>query len=180
MINPAHRIDDFQTCLNTVLSDCGSVLELGCGIGDKLAATPCEFRVGVEAHRPYLDAAYRKWGPRLHELHVADARAYMETEIRWFDAIMMIDFIEHLEMPDALALLERCRSIARRKIIVFCPIGECPQDSDTFQLGGDEWQTHLSTWTLESLGSEGFDVALWPGYREGGKLVAFGVWSRNS
>jgi cyclopropane fatty-acyl-phospholipid synthase-like methyltransferase len=180
MINPGRRINDLQTCLLTVLSDCDSVLELGCGLGDKLAATPCKLRVGVDAFRPYLDAAYRKWGSRLHELHVAEAQAYMETEIRWFDAVMMIDFIEHLTLPDAMVLLERCKVVARRKVIVFCPIGECPQDKDTYSLGGDKWQTHRSTWTPEQLKTQGFDVALWRGYREKNKQVAFAVWSRNS
>jgi predicted TPR repeat methyltransferase len=156
------------------------VLELGCGIGDKLAATPCKLRVGVDAFRPYLDAAHRKWGSRLHELHVAEAQAYIENEIRWFDAVMMIDFIEHLVLTDAMALLERCKVVARRKIIVFCPIGECPQDKDTYALGGDMWQTHRSTWSSEQLKNEGFDVSLWRGYREKNKLVAFAVWSRNS
>jgi len=178
MINPGHRIDELHTCLLVVLSDCNSVLELGCGVGDKLAATPCSLRVGVDIFEPYLDMATLKWGKQLHELHVAEAVTYLDAETRNFDAIMLIDFIEHLDRNKAKNLLVRCRKLARRKIIIFCPLGECPQDNDTYDLGGEEWQTHRSTWGVKSLGREGFDVAIWPGYRNDEGKTAFAVWSR--
>lgn len=180
MLNPAHRIDEFFTCLHTCLSDCDSVLELGCGTGDKLAATPCALRVGVDAFRPYIDMATMKWGPRIHELHLAEASEFMAKELRIFDAILMIDFLEHLDKVTAVQLLARCRLSARRKIIVFIPLGECPQDHDSYSLGGDSWQTHRATWSVDDLAGEGFDVAQWQGYRENGGLSAFAVWSRNS
>lgn len=178
-MNPGHRIDKFYTCLMTSLAECDSVLELGCGVGDKLARTPCSLRVGVDAFRPYIDMAVRKWGPRLHELHLAEAVEYMAQEVRVFDAILLIDFIEHLTKDAGIQLLDRCRFSARRKVIVFCPLGECKQDKDTYSLGGDHWQTHRSTWSVADLSELGFDVAQWPGYRDDGGLSAFAVWSRN-
>ncbi len=178
-MNPGHRIDEFYTCLLVSLAECDSVLELGCGVGDKLARTPCSLRVGVDAFRPYLDMAVLKWGPRLHELHLAEAVEYMAKEVRVFDAILLIDFIEHLPKDQGKQLLDRCRRSARRKVIVFCPLGECRQDKDVYDLGGDHWQTHRSTWSVSDLRKAEFDVAQWPGYREDGGLSAFAIWSRN-
>jgi SAM-dependent methyltransferase len=177
MLNPGHRLDEFTTCLLTCLADCDSALELGCGTGDKLAVTPCRVRVGVDAFRPYLEIARERWGNRI-ELHLGDALEYMRSELRQFDAILLLDFLEHLEKAAASELLAICRRMAKRKIVLFIPLGECPQDTDSFSLGGEYWQTHRSTWSVSDLATEGFDVAQWPGYRQDRGMSAFAVWSR--
>jgi hypothetical protein len=95
------------------------------------------------------------------------------------DAIMMIDFIEHLTMP-------------RRYLIGAMPLGcqekdyrvlstrRCPQDADTYALGGDKWQTHRSTWSVEQLKSRDLTWLCGLVTGEAKTLVAFAVWSRNS
>jgi hypothetical protein len=67
----------------------------------------------------------------------------------------------------------------RGRIVLFVPLGLHPQTADVFNMGGDHWQTHRSTWEPADLEALGFDVAVWDGYHhQPGKdsRAAFCVW----
>jgi SAM-dependent methyltransferase len=175
MINPGRNVRDVTLCLLAATADCESVLELGCGVGNRLAVCRCAARVGVDAHLPYLEMAKRRWGGRIRRYIHSEALDYVTRTGLVYDAILMIDFLEHLEKTAALQLLERCRVVASRRIVLYGPEGECPQDVDVYDLGGERWQTHRSVWTLAELEALGFDIARWENYHGEGKHVLFGI-----
>lgn len=154
MLNPAERCDDFTTCLLAATADCYSMLDLGCGFGDKIACTRASIRVGVDVHPPYIEIAKRKWsdyGITFYAQNVVDYVKIAVTQDVHYDGIIMIDFIEHLEKDIAVRLLEDCWKIANTRVIVFTPNGIHTQNKDPYELGGDHWQTHRSTWTCKDL-----------------------------
>lgn len=146
--------------------------------GDRLAATspaPPE-RLGIDAHAPYVEEARRRH-PGSWFIH-ADAL----DAVRWVrpvDAVLLVDFLEHLTRDDAEELIRVTKLVARERIVLFVPLGDHPQTCDVFGMGADHWQTHRSTWEPADLLALGFDVAVWDGYhRQAGKddRAAFCTW----
>lgn len=186
MQNPAHEFRHLQACLMVATCDCESVLELGCGVGDKLAACSSPgFRHGVDIHLPYLKRARARWGSRLHLDHqdalefaieaVANKRA--GGRLLW-DAVLLIDFIEHLVRPAGRRLLRLCKELARHRIVVCCPEGFRPQVGDAYSLGGEEWQRHRSAWWASDFEQRGFDVARWEDRHGPGQHALFAIWNQ--
>lgn len=186
MRNPAHVLNHLEGCIQIATCDCDSVLELGCGTGDKLAATGARMMCGVEIHKPYLQLARNRWPHKQMMLHCADAVKFVgnasdaknDTGIIHWDAILMIDFIEHLKRRDGRVLLRKCRNLARRRVIVYCPEAYFPQDKDSFGLGGEKFQRHQSAWFAVDFESRGFDVARWEDKNGPGKHALFSVWNQ--
>lgn len=150
--------------MKAVLSDCNSVLEPGCGFGWELRLVDRPVMVGIEAHKPYLDDARCVKDPRIAYIHgeaIVVMRKMVEDKKK-FDAVMMIDFIEHLDKKDAVTALNLSEQIAVKKVWLWVPVGHHPQDHDFFGLGGERWQTHRSEWHPGDLIKLGYDVATWP------------------
>ena len=107
----------------------------------------------VEPFWPYLikliDAGY----------HVANHTAleFLQTADQW-DAIYLLDVIEHMEREEGEQVIELCLERATQQIVVFTPYGFMEQDEDGWDLGGDYWQTHRSGWTPH-------DFPFWHCYR---------------
>ena len=166
----------YSALMRRLAGRCTSVLDVGTGLMDSLATSPCRVKIGLDAHRPYLE--HRRVADAvpvnadalsLRELFVADA----------VDLVTMIDVIEHFEKEDALDLLAQAEHVARRRVIVFTPRGPFPQaDHDAFGLGGDELQRHRSTWDVEDFTSLGFRVAVLRSFHDARNesfVRAFGV-----
>lgn len=126
--------------------------------GNRLADLTCPVKVGVEIHKPYLDRANLETFVAINEDARTAARKFASKS---FDAVILVDFIECLEMREAIAIIHECQRIARKRVVLFVPFGNHPQDSDYFNLGGDHWQTHRSSWEVDHLVDVGFDIALW-------------------
>ena len=84
-----------------------SVLEIGCGLGDLLAALKPSRGVGVDFSPKMIEIA-RGRHPEL-EFHAADALGFESAET--FDYIVLSDLVN--DLPDVQAVLERLRSFAR-------------------------------------------------------------------
>jgi SAM-dependent methyltransferase len=85
------------------------VLELGCGLGDLLAAVKPAQGVGVD-FSPETLALSRERHPEL-EFHEADATAFRANE--QFDYIVLSDLVN--DVPDVQALLENVQHSASRQ-----------------------------------------------------------------
>jgi len=83
-----------------------SVLELGCGLGDLLAAVKPVRGVGVD-FSPAMIALARERHPDL-EFHVADAAEFSIAEK--YDYILLSDLVN--DLPDVQAVLERLQTVA--------------------------------------------------------------------
>ena len=82
------------------------VLEVGCGLGDLLAAVQPSRGVGVDFSPAMLQLA-RGRHPELF-FQVADAAAFPTTET--FDCVLLSDLVN--DLPDVQAVFERIRSVA--------------------------------------------------------------------
>jgi len=71
-----------------------------------------------------------------------------------FDAVILLDVIEHLSKDDAHILLEKCKAWAVKRIILSTPNGFLPQKS----LDKNVYQNHLSGWSIQELKNMGFRV----------------------
>ncbi|MHA2642822.1 MAG: class I SAM-dependent methyltransferase [bacterium JZ-2024 1] len=178
MVNPAHSSRDFWLCLRQSVVDCQSVLELGCGSGDNLCfLNNVKVRVGVDIFEPCV----RKAVERTDSIVYLKADAFTALTLfpeETFDAILMIDFIEHIERGRAELLIHYAKMVSRKKIIIFTPNGFVPQTTDDRGLGNDYYMTHRSGWTAESLLALGFDVAIWE--KDNDRLIPslFAVWTK--
>ncbi len=62
-------------------------------------------------------------------------------------------------------MLARAERIARKRVLLFTPRGEFPQeDFDSSGLGGEELQRHRSTWEPEDLERRGYRVVVMRGF----------------
>ena len=132
------------------------VLDLGCGImpatGGRLH---CKRHVGVDGFKPYLDLI----GPpcvcgRLPEV-------LERFESRSFDVVLLLDVVEHLDKPDALAAIAAAETIARREVIVFTPDGFVPQAGfSAWGLGLNQDQAHRCGFTFDELAAMGYACTL--------------------
>lgn len=163
-MNPAHTSRDYNFCMKEALKDCESVLEPGCQFGWQLRIVDRPKMVGIEIHTPYLQSDKTVHDPRITYIN-ADALVVMQKMAdetpKSFDAVMMIDIVEHFAKPEALRLIILAEKIAKKKVWMWVPQGAHPQDYDEWNMGGDHWQTHRSIWEAEDLQMLGYNVAWW-------------------
>ncbi len=136
--------------LQSELRDCNTVLDLGCGPNSPIASCrSIQLSVGVEPFKPYFEQARARkthtefLNCRIEELALPD---------RSFDAVVLIEVIEHMEEAQALDVLSKAQRWAKKKVIVTSPNGFVPQGA----VDGNRLQCHLSGWPLEKLQGLGF------------------------
>ena len=161
--------------MNKAFKDCGTVLEIGAGLFEQLRfVSPKIVRVGVEIFLPYIE--HRVCDSKCICVHY-DALKIDELFVdNSFDAVMMIDVLEHFERQDALRLLEKVQRIAKKKLFLFVPEGIHPQHKDDRGFGNDYYMSHRSTWYAEDLMQLGFHVEVWGDYhhqegKESGAMI---------
>ncbi len=137
----------------SVLADCDSVLDVGCGRTSALRFLSCKRLVGVDAYAPDLECA------RAAETHdefvLADGNKLRPLfRVNEFDACVALDLIEHLSKNDGLVFLQTLEAIAKRKVVIFTPNGFLPQSS---KVQGD-YQEHLSGWEPDEMKALGYRV----------------------
>jgi hypothetical protein len=147
-----------RAALRDLARDCDSVLDVGTGLMHSLADSPCKVRIGLDAHRPYLEHRSVPDAVPVNASALEIERLFVPGAV---DLVTMIDVLEHFERDDAVELLRQARAVARRRVVLFTPRGEFPQeDHDAFGLGGEELQRHRSTWEPEDLTALGLRVVV--------------------
>lgn len=151
--NPVHKI----------LRDAGlwpfknvrNVLDVACGLSLKSKFLKPDFILGVDIHRPYLEAIE-------YDGNYA-ALTYDVTRIDElfgpgsFEVVYILDIIEHLEKEDALHLIEICKRICSRGVVLETPEGYVPQNLDILGFDAHHLQTHRCGWEVEELEQLGFN-----------------------
>ncbi|MBP9865377.1 MAG: methyltransferase domain-containing protein [Candidatus Omnitrophica bacterium] len=141
-----------QYLLLRELSDCSSVLDLGCGRHSFVPIIPSSIHtVGVELFRAHYDEAVTK--DRHSEYRCEDVTK-VAFEDRQFDAVVILDVIEHLDKAAGEALLTRMERWAKKKVIVFTPNGFMQQH----EYDGNPLLEHRSGWTTEDFRKRGYRV----------------------
>lgn len=100
-------------CLKKELSDCTSVLDLGCGPDSPLQyCKNIKYSVGVEAFKPYLTQSKKKG---LHTEYRLEEIKDVDFPDKSFDAVIMIEVLEHLPKQLGEKILEKAEKWARKK-----------------------------------------------------------------
>lgn len=137
-------------CLERALKDCESVLDLGCGPSSPLKyARHIKHSVGVEAFKPYLEETKER---QLHSEYLESRVETVDFPAQSFDAVILIEVIEHLPKEVGRELLKKAEKWAKKKIIVSTPNGFWPQRTRDKNV----LQKHLSGWSLEEMKKLGF------------------------
>ncbi|NUN69984.1 MAG: glycosyltransferase [Bacteroidetes bacterium] len=164
------RNRNFHNIFRSVVDDARRILEIGCGIGDYLSQTRSDqYVVGVDPHLPYVGKAQARtpWGKVLN----TDGLTYLRSTTETFDCILMIDVLEHLNEADSIALVEEAKKHCTGIIFSQIPIGIHEQHHDAWNMGGEFWQTHRSTWNAGNVHRLGFDhVFIWENYYQWGEV----------
>ncbi len=138
-------------CLRKNLKDCESVLDLGCG-----SSSPVQFcrdikqSVGVEAFAPYLEESKKR---KIHTEYVGKKVEEVDFPRKSFDAVIMVEVLEHLPKESGYAMLKKAEKWARKKVIVSTPNGFLPQR----ERDNNILQKHLSGWGLNEMKNLGFE-----------------------
>ncbi len=142
----------YYRVLENELSDCQTVLDVGCGSNSPLLKIKKSFwSEGVDIHKPSIFKSKKK---RSHDSYkIADIRNLDKIyRQKSFDAVVALDLIEHLEYQEGEKLLNSLEKIAKKKVIILTPNGFLPQDG----YGNNPYQIHKSGWTVKDFLKYGF------------------------
>lgn len=139
-------------CLQQELKDCKSVLDIGCGPSSPIQhCKNIRYSVGVETFAPYLEQSKKK---NIHTSYIEKNIEYLNFPDNSFDAVIMIEVIEHLTKTTGDKLLTRAERWAKKKIVLSTPNG-------FFSMGevdSNIYQKHLSGWNVNALKSRKYKV----------------------
>ena len=152
----------YRPLVRMLAGDCHSVLDIGTGLMRSLAELPCPVRIGLEAHRPYLE--HREVGDAvplnasaadLERLFVADA----------LDLVQLIDVLEHFDARPRPTRSSPRPSGSRASGCCCSRRGASSRrrTSTPSGLGGEEFQRHRSTWEPEDLERRGYRAVVMRG-----------------
>lgn len=141
-----------QYCLKQELSECESVLDIGCGPDSPLwFCKNVKYSVGVEPWEPYSKKSQAK---KIHDKYLNQKIEDLDFEKNSFDAVILIEVIEHLPKEKVPEVLEKSQKWARKKVIITTPNGFVEQpEADENPL-----QKHLSGWNVQKMKDLGFSV----------------------
>lgn len=137
-------------CLRKNLRGCKSVLDLGCGPSSPLQyCKNIRQSTAVEIFQPYFEETRRK---KIHTEYIESRIEDLELPEKSFDAVILIEVLEHMSQEAGLEMLQKMQRWARKKVIVSTPNGFLPQNT----YDNNPFQKHLSGWDVEKMRSLGF------------------------
>jgi GT2 family glycosyltransferase len=137
--------------LKKELSDCNTILDLGCGYNSSIQYCNVPFSVGVELFEPYLQESKKKG---IHDEYIKADITKIEFKPKSFDAILCSEVFEHLTKEDGHELIKKMEKWAKKKIIITTPNEYLWQDG----YDNNPLQEHKSGWGVEELEKLGFKV----------------------
>ncbi len=162
--------------LRRLSSECDSVLDVGTGLMSSLELVDCPVKLGLDAHRPYLERRRVPGAVPVNASATELERLFVPGAV---DLVTLIDVVEHFTPGDAREVLRQAESVARRRVVLFTPRGDFPQQGfDAFGLGGEEYQRHRSAWEPADLVALGYRVIVLTAYhdsRNSSFVEAFGA-----
>lgn len=151
----------FYKTLEKELTNCQSVLDVGCGNSSPLGKVKKTFHsVGVDVYKPNIDES-KKTG--IHDRYklgdVLAIDAFFKPKS--FDAVIALDIIEHLGKRDGWKLIEKMENIAKKKVLILTPYGFTQQHP----YDGNPYQKHKSGWYISDFTKQGYNVYGMRGFR---------------
>ena len=132
------------------LSDMESVLDLGCGRHSMVPILPSWINtVGVEVFESYYRDAVAS---KRHKRYIREDIMTVDFPDKSFDAVVLLDVLEHLPKEKGNVLLRRAERWARKKIVIFTPNGFLPQDN----FDENPFMDHCSGWEVDDFLTHGY------------------------
>jgi len=148
-------------------------------VGATLTKFCCPIKIGVDAHRPYLENP--KEGEQFIKLNFMAERLSEIFLSNSLDSVTLIDVIEHFEKEIAFNVLHQVEEIAAKKVIVFTPRGFFQQlGVDHYGLGGESYQRHRSGWEVEDFQNLGYNVVIFSKYHDQKNEAFLQVYGENA
>ncbi|MFC1790654.1 class I SAM-dependent methyltransferase [Patescibacteria group bacterium] len=137
-------------CLQRELRDCETVLDIGCGPSSPVQyCQNIKYSLGVEPFLPYLQETKKR---KIHTEYTQKQAQELAFPKKSFDAVIMIEVLEHLPKKPGLELLRKAEGWARKKVVISTPNGYFPMN----EVDQNPWQEHQSGWTVKELIQLGF------------------------
>jgi SAM-dependent methyltransferase len=147
--------------LKDELKGCRTVLDLGCGQSSLLQYVGgINYSVGVEYWQPYIDESKSR---RIHSTYKQADITTVSFGASEFDAVILVDVLEHISKLTAYQLLQKMETWAAKKVIVVVPNGDMPQEDPYGD--GNEKQRHVSEWSPAELQQIGYSVRGFGGWK---------------
>lgn len=170
---------DLIGAINGLLMNYCTVLDVGCGVGVTLKEFCCPIKIGVDAHRPYLENA--KFGEQFIKINFMAERLNEIFLPNSMDSVTLIDVIEHFEKEVAFQVLSQVEEIAAKRVIVFTPRGFFQQiEVDHYGLGGERFQRHRSGWEVEDFQKLGYNVIIFSKFHDQENLAFLQVYGKDA
>lgn len=139
-------------CLKKELADCETVLDLGCGADSPIKhCKNIKYSVGVEAFLSNLEKSKQQ---KIHTEYVHKKIAEVTFREKSFDAVILIEVLEHLPKEVGYEILKKMEKLAKKKIILTTPNGFVAQN----EIDGNQWEKHISGWNYEEIKALGFAI----------------------
>lgn len=138
--------------LNQALSDCSTVLDLGCGELSHLRFLRFDNAIGIDVNKDTIKKAKEN---KIHKYYyLSDVKNVKDLfSRRQFDACVALDLIEHLSKKDGAKLINDMSQIALKKVVIFTPNGYLPQKDKK-----NKYNNHVSGWKVDEIRKIGFKV----------------------
>jgi len=131
----------------------GSMLDAGCGKSSPITRVRGNFhKVGLDIYEPYLLKCREQ---SMYDDYVLGDVRDLPFKSNFFDYVMSIEVLEHLNKLDGLKMIKEMTRVAKKKIILTTPNGFL----STFAGAEDNpTECHLSGWTYNELKELGLKV----------------------
>jgi len=119
-------------------------------------ATVLDLGCGVKNHSIYSDhtTTVDAWDKLSPDILMDLEKEELPFDDNSFDYITMIDFIEHLDKEAGKLLLDKCKKIVRKKLILFTPLfwddNSRNVNNRSCWAYGNKYDYHKSLWDLEN------------------------------
>ncbi len=134
------------------LMDCDSVLDLGCGRHSMIGILPKSIKkTGVDIFKPYIAEAQQS---NRHNCYITADITKIEFKEKSFDAVALLDVLEHLTEEQGAVLIGKIEKWARKKVVIFTPNGHVDQDA----YDENPYQVHKTGWHRQALEGLGYKV----------------------
>ena len=138
--------------LKKELQDCSTVLDLGCGPSSPIQyCKNVRYSVGVEPFGKYLLMSKKQ---KIHNRYLNAKIEDLNFPDRTFDAVIMIEVLEHLPRDIGKKILLKIEKWAKNKVVVTSPNGFLAQPA----VDKNQLQKHLSGWSVATMQRLGYQV----------------------
>jgi SAM-dependent methyltransferase len=147
------------------------VLDVGCGhmnspLSTQMRKIPFKKLVALDIAAPGvrdLITNQRNIAAKELQAYVRDARTYLPSlPTESYDVVIMMDMLEHVTKDEGLELLSQAKRIARKKVLIWLPVGPCDQKGTE----DNPAMAHEAVWTPPELEAQGFTVTTWSKFHQ--------------